>query len=124
MQTVRVGRFDNRRSLKASPVWMFTTISHGRGMTRMEANASVWPWERTVEEAGRWVGLPREHPVYRGGPEKSMMSWKPSSRRRKLEETLAIFQRYEPQTTYTRNILSSDDVSHSGHNLILAENKM
>lgn len=45
----------------------FTTISHGRGMTRAEANASVWPWERAAEEGRRWVGLPREHPVYRGG---------------------------------------------------------
>lgn len=54
---------------KPLPLWIFfffflLPISHGRGMTR----AIVWPWERAAEEAGSRVGLPREHPVYTGGP--------------------------------------------------------
>lgn len=69
MQTVRVGSPDDGRGRKASSIvdfffFFLLPISHGRGMTR----AIVWPWERAAEEAGSRVGLPREHPVYTGGP--------------------------------------------------------
>lgn len=68
MQTVCVGSPDDGRGREASPIvdlfFFKLPISHGCGMTR----AVVWPWERAAEEAGSRVGLPREHPVYRGGP--------------------------------------------------------
>lgn len=68
MQTVRVWAARLMGEVeKPLPLWIFfflLPISHGRGMTR----AAVWPWERAAEEAGSRVGLPREHPVYKGGP--------------------------------------------------------
>lgn len=61
----------------------------------------------TAEEATGWVGLTREHPVYRGGREKPKIPHKPSRGRRHLKKNGCNVTK----TTYT-NILSNDDVSH------------
>lgn len=75
-----------------------------------------------AEEATGWVGLTREHPVYRGGREKPKISHKPSSGRRHLKKKWMHCYK-GIKTTYT-NILSNDDVSHGGHPIILSGHKI
>lgn len=76
-----------------------------------------------VEEATGWVGLTREHPVYRGGRENPKYLTNPPAEG-DIKKKKKLMQCYKGiKTTYT-NILSNDDVSHRGHPIILSGHKI